>query len=533
MTTTVANSAWLAGCIPEYLRFRRALSRVRQEQESILHEILRKNQRSDFGRRHGFSTIRTIREFQQRVPLRDYEGYRGDVERIAAGEHQVLSEERVRLFEPTSGSSGAAKWIPYTASLQGEFQRGIAAWVGGMFLHDPDLMRGPAYWSISPADARVQVTPSGIPVGFADDSEYVGGRLQRRLVQSVMAVPSSVRKLPDIETFWYTTLLHLVRCPDLRFISVWNPSFLTLLVDRLPEFADRLAKEAPNAKFALRAATAAERHALLWPRLKMISCWTDGNAGPASRKLAALFPQAQLRAKGLIATEGFVSLPWEASGGSVLAVRSHFLEFMPVDASGEPDASSPLLAHELEPGQQYSAILTTGGGLYRYHLGDILEVMGREQQCPVVRFVSRRQIADWVGEKLHEAHVARALADVFGRLRVSPVFAMLACDTGFGVPCYVLYLEAAATEYQLSEITDSLECELQQNFHYSYARRLGQLGEIRIFAVEDAEQSYVSACIARGQRAGDVKFVSLDARDGWTAKFKGRFIDTPVTAGNH
>ena len=108
MIATLANSAWLASCIPEYLRFRRALGRVRTEQEHVLHGILRKNQASAFGRRHGFSAIRTVRDYQKRVPLSDYDDYRARVARIAEGETQVLTCERVRLFEPTSGSSSPA-----------------------------------------------------------------------------------------------------------------------------------------------------------------------------------------------------------------------------------------------------------------------------------------------------------------------------------------------------------------------------------------------------------------------------------------
>src|SRR4029079_10573653 len=161
--------------------------------------------------------------YQRRVPLSDYDDYRAPVARIAEGETRVLTSEPVRLFEPTSGSSSAAKWIPYTASLQQEFQRGIRAWVADAFLHDADLLHGPGYWAVSPAHGREEVTPSGIAVGFADDSEYVGG-FQQRLVRSVMAVPSSVRRSPNMEAFWYTTLRYLVVRSDLRLISVWNPS---------------------------------------------------------------------------------------------------------------------------------------------------------------------------------------------------------------------------------------------------------------------------------------------------------------------
>ena len=531
MIATLANSAWLASCLPEYFRFRRALGQVGAEQRRMLRGILRKNQASAFGRRHGFSAIRTVRDYQSRVPLSDYNDYRAGVARIAEGDKGVLTCERVRLFEPTSGSSSPAKWIPYTASLQREFQRGIRAWVADMFLHDADLLHGAAYWSVSPAQVCEEVTPSGIPVGFADDSEYVSG-LQQRLVQSVMAVPSSVRHSRTMAAFWYTTLSHLIRRRDLRVISVWNPSFLTQLADQLSVHGDRLLAEQPQLRPALRAAMAAERHTLLWPRLKVISCWADGNSGPAARKLSALFPQARIRAKGLIATEGFISLPWEECEGAVLAVRSHFLEFLPADSIGRPDATRPHLAHELEPGQAYSVVLTTGGGLYRYHLGDVVMVVGHQHDCPIVRFAGRKDVADWCGEKLHEVQAARIIESAFTARRLTPSFAMLACDTSGEVPNYVLYVEAAASEDDLAGIGASIERALEENFHYRYARRLGQLGPLRVFAARNAEASYLAACMARGQRAGDVKCLALDPHDGWTPKFEGTFAETRTAAGS-
>jgi hypothetical protein len=524
MMATLANSAWLASCVPEYLHFRKALSRVREEQERVLHQILRRNQASRFGRSHAFSTIRTVRDYRERVPLRDYEDYRPLIDRIAQGEPRVLTREPVRLFEPTSGSAGEAKWIPYTASLQVEFQRAIRAWVADLFRSDLELLRGPAYWSVSPAHPSAEVTPSGIPVAFADDSEYVGG-LGQRLVRSVMAVPSSVRHLRDVEAFWYATLLHLVRRPDLRFISVWSPSFLTLLMDRLEQHRERLLRDEPRLRPALNAATAAERHARLWPHLRIISCWTDGNSAAAARRMAALFPQAQIRGKGLIATEGFISLPWTASGGNLLAVRSHFLEFLPADSDGRSDDSRPQLAHELEAGQDYSVVLTTGGGLYRYRLGDLIAVTGRVQQCPAVRFMGRQRVVDWCGEKLHEAHVARVLESALRAHGCAPAFAMLACDASNTPPHYVLYLEAGAGVERLCEIGASIERGLEENFHYRYARRLGQLCPLRVFRARNAEAAYVAACCARGRRAGSVKSVALDPDGGWTAKFEGGFVE--------
>ena len=58
-----------------------------------------------------------------------------------------------------------------------------------------------------------------------------------------MAVPAAVRHVQEMEAFRYLTLLALVRSGSLRLISVWNPTFLTLLVDRLPEWGDALARD--------------------------------------------------------------------------------------------------------------------------------------------------------------------------------------------------------------------------------------------------------------------------------------------------
>ena len=220
---------------------------------------------------------------------------------------------RCACSRPTSGSASATKLIPYPASLQREFQRGIQPWIADLFLHRPDLMRGQAYWSVSPATSSNRRTSGGIPIGFEDDSHYVGG-WRRRLVQAVMAVPPTLRHVAEIDTFQHLTLLSLVRSGSLRIISVWNPTFLLVLLDRLTSHAEAVARDLHGdtmrrnvLRRALRAATPAERHAILWPDLGLISCWADANASEPSAAVSQLFPHAAVQGKGLVATEGFVS----------------------------------------------------------------------------------------------------------------------------------------------------------------------------------------------------------------------------------
>jgi hypothetical protein len=372
-----------------------------------------------------------------------------------------------------------------------------------------------------------------------------------------MAVPSAVRGISDMEAFRYVTLLSLVRSRKLKLISVWNPSFLSLLVAPLQEWSDALAhdlergtittrtavprillrtlrpdpRRAGELRGALRAGDPGVIHARLWPELRLLSCWADANSSAGAQKLAGLFPQARMQGKGLIATEGFVSFPLHGHEGSALAICSHFLEFLPADAMGNCDSERPQLAHELEKGQRYGVVLTTGGGLYRYQLQDLIEVIGRVHQCPLICFLGRRSyVSDWFGEKLSEAHVSGVLREVFGRLELSPAFAMLACEIDRPEARYVLYIESSATEIDLHRARGRIEARLRENFHYNYARQLGQLAALQVFRAKGAAETFVATKTQSGQRAGAIKQMTLDQRGGWSRIFRGEFISEPPTS---
>src|SRR5262245_12679557 len=154
-----ANVLWYTACLRQQRAFRRATRNVEATQHALLLALIRRNAHSAFGRAHGFATIRSIEEYQRRVPLSDYDDYRDAIVRIGAGEQGVLAAEPVLLFEPTSGSTAATKQIPYTAALRAEFQRGIAPWIADLFGGDPRLMAGTAYWSVTPVARRDEYTP--------------------------------------------------------------------------------------------------------------------------------------------------------------------------------------------------------------------------------------------------------------------------------------------------------------------------------------------------------------------------------------
>jgi len=489
---------------------------IKKIQEKKLIAILAGGRESEYGRLYGFSEIRNVEDFQRQVPLTDYEDYLPTIEKIKRGEKQVLTAEEILLLEPSSGSASASKLIPYTHSLRREFQQGLRPWLYDLYHNHPGLKRGKSYWSVTPAAAGKRYTEGGIPIGFEDDKAYFGC-LEKMLLDRVMAVPSGTARSVSMADFYRQTSLGLLQCRNLTLISVWNPSFLILILEHMRQNAAGLTAEIGqrDRKRAqeVRGCLEREDYSGLWPDLQLISCWADAQAGTYADRLRALFPRVDLQPKGLLATEGFVSFPLTAAGGAVLSIRSHFFEFQ--------SAEDGLIrtADRLEAGGRYRVILTTSGGLYRYQLGDLIQVQDFFRGIPVIKFLGKEdKVSDLFGEKLNEIFVR----DTLDKLGIRDGFRMLAPEGNR----YVLYLEAAQTPGLEAGGIDpgGIDAALGANFHYAYCRQLDQLQELRIFILwGNPEQEYLAECVSRGQKLGNIKPAVLSIQGGWDKVFKGGY----------
>jgi hypothetical protein len=494
LAATVANHAWWLANLPAYLRFQSALHHPHAAQARILRTYLRENSRTAFGRDHQFENISSIGLFQRCVPIRSYDELAPYIDRVAEGEQNVLSHDRVIRLATSSGSTRARKLIPYTRSLQREFNRAIGPWIVDLFRGDPKLARGSAYWSITPVAAPAARASKGPPIGFAEDSAYLGGLVQS-LVDAAMAVPAQVRHTTNIDEFRRQTIQHLLERRDLRLISVWHPTFLELLLD----------------------SAGIDDPTRVWPKLRLISCWADANATGAADALTRRFPGVTIQPKGLLATEAFVTIPFAQQWP--LAIRSHFFEFI-------DDAGDVRLAHELRVDHEYSVVVTTAGGLWRYRLGDRVRVESFVGATPSLRFIGREDnVVDHFGEKLSEGFVAHVLGKLFATTKPLPTFSMLAPDARHDAPGYTLFTSSIPQIHETNGLDIRLDALLRTNPHYDYCRQLGQLHAARVFLIsEPAYTKYIGALTQRGQRLGDIKPAALSEHDGWSNIFAGRYL---------
>jgi hypothetical protein len=81
-------------------------------QEKMLKMLLQKAKKTAFGQDHGFAQIENHEDFAKQVPIRDYEGLRPYVDRVVAGEADVLWPGKPRYFSKTSGTTSGVKYIP-------------------------------------------------------------------------------------------------------------------------------------------------------------------------------------------------------------------------------------------------------------------------------------------------------------------------------------------------------------------------------------------------------------------------------------
>jgi hypothetical protein len=515
-------------------QFANALRKPESVQRTVLSKLLMRNRECEIGKRYGFQSIHSAEEFQHRVPVCTYDELSPFIERMKLGETGVLTSEKVTLFELSSGSSSSAKFIPYTESLSDEFSSAVNPWLSDLYTSIPQLRSGSIYWSVTPSARRIERTHGGIRIGFADDTEYFGS-FGRMVLSRIFAVPPVVARIADVDASLYATLRFLVQARDLSLISVWSPTFLLILLERLDRWRNQLARDLRertltnllplpldlrrqfsskllldrNVSALLDSAEPLKLAAQLWPQLALISCWTAGPSRPFVARLQSMFPRVRIQPKGLLATEGVVSIPIEGLGAPVAAVRSHFLEF--VDDSG-----TARMMHQLDEAVEYSVLLTTGGGLWRYRLGDRVRCTGFEEATPLLEFIGRDDtVSDICGEKLNEVFVANALERCCAG-EASPAFRMLAPTTTTGdKPRYVLFVDTSGE----NSLAQRLDSALFANPHYAYARRLGQLAPIELRTVSNAAELYTRHLAELGVRAGAVKPKALDGSTDWYEVF--------------
>ncbi|WDF63505.1 GH3 auxin-responsive promoter family protein [Flavobacterium sp. KACC 22763] len=85
-----------------------------ETQQKVFRSLIENAQDTEFGKDHYFNQIKTFKDFQKQVPVRDYEDLKPYVEKVVKGEADILWKGKPLYFAKTSGTTSGAKFIPLT-----------------------------------------------------------------------------------------------------------------------------------------------------------------------------------------------------------------------------------------------------------------------------------------------------------------------------------------------------------------------------------------------------------------------------------
>ncbi|MFP1683000.1 GH3 auxin-responsive promoter family protein [Alloalcanivorax sp. C16-1] len=506
---------------PGARRFAAGLNAIERVQRQQLASLLRQVAASEEGRRRGVRADWSWEQFRDRLPVTGYDDWREAIEQGRAGGDGRLIDSPLVRHQPTSGSTSAMKWIPYSKRFLGELDAAISPWMADLYRRHPGLRRGGHYWSMSwiPTELRESLRED------VNDDLQLMSLGKRLLAGATQTVPQSVSRARTSDDSLFATLAYLAADSRLSLISVWSPTFGLGLLDALAAWREELAgtlergdwgerTEAMGGQRCPRSSWAAARlrawdgqdpgfFQRLWPRLALVSAWDTSASAPWAERLRERLPQAGFQGKGLWATEGVVTIPYARR--HLLAYRSHVYEFL------DPEDDQVYAPWELRTGQRLIPLMSTGSGLLRYRLNDLVEVTGHLGTVPGLRFIGRLGSTDLVGEKLTGQAVRRALEQTDMPPRLAPVSVVAVDDSGQGKPGYILLLdgEPSRTDAEAARVAAALEQALCANFHYQLARNLQQLAPARCVARPGMHGFYLEQCRRRGMIEGNIKIETL------------------------
>lgn len=143
----------------------------------------------------------------------------------------------------------------------------------------------------------------------------------------------------------------------------------------------------------------------LWPNAKYVYSIMTGSMQPYLKKLRRFAGDVPLVSAEYGSTESWIGvnvdpcLPPEDVTFAVVPTFSYF-EFIPLHrhkqdcnlAIDDFIEDKPVPLSQVMVGQQYEIVLTTFTGLYRYRLGDVVEVAGFHNGTPKLNFICRRKL---------------------------------------------------------------------------------------------------------------------------------------------
>lgn len=324
-----------------------------KNQEALLLSLVKTAQKTLFGREHDFENIHSVKEFQETVPVADYEDLKPYIERVKKGQANILWTDTPEYFAKTSGTTSGSKYIPISKEGM-PFQ--IAGAQSALFHYiaqknNADFVNGKMiFLQGSPEMEEVFGIKTGRLSGIV--AHHIPAYLQKNRLPSWNT---------NIMEDWEAKVDKIIEETEHENMTLISgiPPWLIMYFEKLTEKHGKKIKQ-------------------LFPNLQLLV--TGGvNYEPYRDKMEDLLGGKVDIIQTFPASEGFFAFQDDYTKEGLLLLTNHgiFYEFIPLEEYGKPGARR-LPLKDVELNKDYALILTTNSGLWAYSIGDVVRFIDKD-----------------------------------------------------------------------------------------------------------------------------------------------------------
>jgi len=414
-----------------------------ETQEKVFQELITAATSTQFGKDHDFISINSYKDFIKRVPIRDYEDLKPYVDRVVAGEENVLWKGKPIYFAKTSGTTSGAKYIPISKESM-PFHVESARNAILMYIHETGKTNFVDGKMIFLQGSPILKEQNGIQLGRLSGivAHYVPKYLQKN-------------RLPSWETNciedWETKVDAIVEetlSQDMTIIS-GIPSWVQMYFEKLQLKTGKKVGDI----------------------FKNFNLFIFGgvNYEPYRAKFENLIGRKVDSIELYPASEGFFAFQDKQNEkGMLLQLNSGiFYEFIKADEFFNENPNR-ITIKDVEAGVNYVMIISTNAGLWGYNIGDTVEFTSTNPYRVIVSGRIKHYISAF-GEHVIGKEVELAMQEATKNtdIRVTEFTVAPQINPSTGLPYHEWFIEFENEPENLSELAEKIDESLQnQNIYY-------------------------------------------------------------------
>ena len=321
-------------------------------QYELFNKLVKTAAKTEWGKKYDYSSIKSIEEYQNRVPVSDYDEFKGYIDRLRKGEANLIWPTEIKWFAKSSGTtSDKSKFIPVSHEALEDCH----------FRGGKDML---AIYCHNNPDTEI-FNGKGLALGGSNrisefNTNSYFGDISAILVQNLPFWAEMLRT-PDISIAlmdnWEVKLDVIANSTiteDVTNIS-GVPSWNLMLLKKILEITGR------------------SNIMEVWPNLEI---FFHGGVSfvPYREQFKKLIPSDQMNyLETYNASEGFFGIQDQLDSDEMLLMLDYgiFYEFIPM-AELDKEHPKAITLEQVKTNTNYALLISTNGGLWRYLIGDTI-----------------------------------------------------------------------------------------------------------------------------------------------------------------